>query len=287
MVDNQSNNEMSNASVGSEFDKNKVMSFSDNTLTKNQTRHVGQQEHDSHTSVQADMDDSSINDFFFVPEYHLIDQDSTSHPSSEYSTDHTREPYSHIDLRDSDFVFSHNRREPCDVQSFTNMNTYDMNTRRETDLWPWQQNQDTPNDRPSMNLNERGGSLQGEEQDGIIRWITVNPPKKDSQQRSPIKVAYNMDGYQLADYEITFKRRNCVYPSAMARPDEYHGNRYAYESDCNMMAWRLALLNPLLESQRGLLQRAVDIYRNNCGNPAVRSRRAQRQAKRRRRRPPM
>lgn len=69
-----------------------------------------------------------------------------------------------------------------------------------------------------------------------------------------------------------------VYPRANLPKEEYHGNRWAYETECNVLGWKLAWLNKEeIAGKRGLIQRAVDSYRNRY--PSMRSRRVARQEK--------
>lgn len=69
-----------------------------------------------------------------------------------------------------------------------------------------------------------------------------------------------------------------VYPRANLPRDEYKGNRWAYETECNTLGWKLAYLNSTeIAGKRGLIQRAVDSYRNRY--PSMRSRRVARQEK--------
>ncbi|KAI8338184.1 hypothetical protein BC941DRAFT_374877 [Chlamydoabsidia padenii] len=82
----------------------------------------------------------------------------------------------------------------------------------------------------------------------------------------------------LDDIDDKFKTENCVYPRANLPRDQYKGNRWAYETECNVLGWKLAWLNKNdISGKRGLIQRAVDSYRNRY--PSMRSRRVARQAK--------
>ncbi|KAI7899529.1 uncharacterized protein BX663DRAFT_521201 [Cokeromyces recurvatus] len=75
-----------------------------------------------------------------------------------------------------------------------------------------------------------------------------------------------------------FKQENCVYPRANLPKEAYQGNRWTYETECNVLGWKLAYLNPEeIAGKRGLIQRAVDSYRNRY--PSMRSRRVARQEK--------
>lgn len=76
-----------------------------------------------------------------------------------------------------------------------------------------------------------------------------------------------------------FKTENCVYPRACCPKDQYRGNRLVYETECNTVGWALAQLNPPLRGKRGLIQRAVDSWRNSNQDPRLRSRRVRRMAK--------
>ncbi|EFE38836.1 hypothetical protein TRV_06496 [Trichophyton verrucosum HKI 0517] len=76
-----------------------------------------------------------------------------------------------------------------------------------------------------------------------------------------------------------FKTENCVYPRACCTKDQYRGNRLVYETECNAVGWALAELNPCLRGKRGLIQRAVDSWRNSHQDPRLRSRRVKRMAK--------
>ena len=76
-----------------------------------------------------------------------------------------------------------------------------------------------------------------------------------------------------------FRTDNCVYPRACCGKDTYKGNRLQYENECNTVGWALAELNPCLRGKRGLIQRAVDSWRNSNQDPRLRSRRVRRMAK--------
>ena len=79
--------------------------------------------------------------------------------------------------------------------------------------------------------------------------------------------------------DAKFKDDNCVYPRAMTTKEEYKGNRYGYETECNNVGWALASLNTCLRGKRGLIQRAVDSWRNSNTDQKLRSRRVRRQQK--------
>ena len=76
-----------------------------------------------------------------------------------------------------------------------------------------------------------------------------------------------------------FKEANCVYPRAFCEKGKYTGNRLSYETECNTVGWSLVELNPSLKEKRGLIQRAVDSWRNSNQDSRLRSRRVRRMNK--------
>lgn len=89
----------------------------------------------------------------------------------------------------------------------------------------------------------------------------------------------DVESVNVDSLSLEFKTENCVYPRACCNKDNYKGNRLVYESECNAVGWALADLNPALRGKRGLIQRAVDSWRNSNQDPRLRSRRVRRQAK--------
>ncbi|KAI9319613.1 hypothetical protein BX666DRAFT_1853658, partial [Dichotomocladium elegans] len=88
----------------------------------------------------------------------------------------------------------------------------------------------------------------------------------------------DLDKIDISQLDEKFKRDNCVYPRANLPRETYRGNRWAYETECNSLGWKLAYLNASeIAGKRGLIQRAVDSYRNRY--PSMRSRRVARQEK--------
>ncbi|ORZ24398.1 hypothetical protein BCR42DRAFT_402866 [Absidia repens] len=77
---------------------------------------------------------------------------------------------------------------------------------------------------------------------------------------------------------MLFKAQNTIYPRANVERNKYDGNRWDYETSCNALGWKLCWLNQSqLCGRRGLIQRAVDSYRNR--HAEMRSRRVARQQK--------
>ena len=115
-------------------------------------------------------------------------------------------------------------------------------------------------------------------QDGNgVQWIAFE------YSRDRVKMEYtircDVESVDAIALSQEFKSENCVYPRACVPKDQYKGNRLNYETDCNQVGWALAELNPCLRGKRGLIQRAVDSWRNSNQDPRLRSRRVRRQAK--------
>lgn len=110
-----------------------------------------------------------------------------------------------------------------------------------------------------------------------VQWIAFE------YSRDRVKMEYtircDVESVNTEELSQEFKSANCVYPRACCNKDQYKGNRLHYESECNAVGWALAQLNPNLREKRGLIQRAVDSWRNSNQDPRLRSRRVRRQAK--------
>lgn len=110
-----------------------------------------------------------------------------------------------------------------------------------------------------------------------VQWI------KFEYSRDRVKMEYtircDVESVDTEKLPHDFKMANCVYPRACCPKEEYRGNRQAYETECNTVGWALAHLNPTLREKRGLIQRAVDSWRNSNQDPKLRSRRVRRMAK--------
>ncbi|KAL4925776.1 uncharacterized protein BDV17DRAFT_283770 [Aspergillus undulatus] len=110
-----------------------------------------------------------------------------------------------------------------------------------------------------------------------VQWIAFE------YSRDRVKMEYtircDVESVNVDTLSQEFKTENCVYPRACCNKDQYRGNRLVYETECNAVGWALADLNPALRGKRGLIQRAVDSWRNSNQDPRLRSRRVRRMAK--------
>jgi hypothetical protein len=110
-----------------------------------------------------------------------------------------------------------------------------------------------------------------------VQWIAFE------YSRDRVKMEYtircDVESVNVDTLSQEFKTENCVYPRACCSKDQYRGNRLVYETECNAVGWALAELNPCLRGKRGLIQRAVDSWRNSNQDPRLRSRRVRRMAK--------
>ncbi|KAF2398022.1 hypothetical protein EJ06DRAFT_480599 [Trichodelitschia bisporula] len=115
-----------------------------------------------------------------------------------------------------------------------------------------------------------------QDQNGV-QWIAFE------YSRDRVKMEYtircDVESVDVNTLPQDFKTENCVYPRACCPKEQYKGNRLHYETECNTVGWALAQLNPCLRGKRGLIQRAVDSWRNSNQDPRLRSRRVRRMAK--------
>jgi len=143
--------------------------------------------------------------------------------------------------------------------------------------------QPSPQSGPAANSNAAPGPIPATtplvvRQDGNgVQWIAF----EYSRDRVKMEYTIRCDVESVDTNNLTqeFKSENCVYPRACVPKEQYKGNRLGYETDCNQVGWALAELNPCLRGKRGLIQRAVDSWRNSNQDPRLRSRRVRRQAK--------
>ncbi|KAJ6164492.1 hypothetical protein N7470_003164 [Penicillium chermesinum] len=97
---------------------------------------------------------------------------------------------------------------------------------------------------------------------------------------TPLVVRQDGNGVQWIAFEYSRDRVKMEYTIRCdVDKDQYKGNRLVYETECNAVGWALAELNPALRGKRGLIQRAVDSWRNSNQDVRLRSRRVRWQAK--------
>jgi hypothetical protein len=147
-----------------------------------------------------------------------------------------------------------------------------------------QQNNTTPGGTGSgVNPNAAPGPIPAttplvvRQDNNGVQWIAFE------YSRDRVKMEYtircDVESVTVDNLSPEFKTENCVYPRACCNKDQYRGNRLVYETECNTVGWALAELNPCLRGKRGLIQRAVDSWRNSNQDPRLRSRRVRRMAK--------
>lgn len=110
-----------------------------------------------------------------------------------------------------------------------------------------------------------------------IDWISFEYSR--DRVKSKYLIRCDIEVVDINQLPEDFKSENCIYPRATVPPEQYRGNRRKYETECNYIGWCLSFLNPDLRNQRGLIQRAVDSWRNTNADPTYRSRRVRRMFK--------
>lgn len=107
-----------------------------------------------------------------------------------------------------------------------------------------------------------------------ISESAMNTMPRQELEENEFCVRFDLDSVDITKLNDKFKNDNCVYPRAICERDDYKGNRWGYETDCNRFAWQFVSLNPvLLYGKKGLIQRAVDSYRaiNKENNRIIKS----------------
>lgn len=96
-----------------------------------------------------------------------------------------------------------------------------------------------------------------------ISESAMNTMPRQELEDNEFCVRFDLDSVDVSKLNEKFKADNCVYPRANCDFEDYKGNRWHYETECNKLAWQFVSLNPvLLYGKKGLIQRAVDSYRN-------------------------
>lgn len=96
-----------------------------------------------------------------------------------------------------------------------------------------------------------------------ISESAMNTMPRQDLEDNEFCVRFDLDSVDVTKLNDKFKADNCVYPRANCDFEDYKGNRWHYETECNKLAWQFVSLNPvLLYGKKGLIQRAVDSYRN-------------------------
>ena len=111
-----------------------------------------------------------------------------------------------------------------------------------------------------------------------VHWIEFDYSRERISTQYVIRC--DIESVDLDKLDEYYKDVNCVYPRALNKA-QYKGNRFQYETECNELGWALTALNAPLRGKRGLIQRAVDSWRNSFN---FRSRRVRRIDKTNRRR---
>ncbi|KAJ3411776.1 hypothetical protein HDV05_001734 [Chytridiales sp. JEL 0842] len=116
-----------------------------------------------------------------------------------------------------------------------------------------------------------------EVQDGV-EYITFVYKYKGNPTQYRIRT--DIETTPLTSIPQDFRLANAIYPSACcADQSTYTGVRWEYENSANILGWKLAWINQdILCEKKGLLQRAVDAFRNRF--PELRSRKVLRQERR-------
>lgn len=130
---------------------------------------------------------------------------------------------------------------------------------------------------PAVNTDRIPGPIPAKtprivrQDDNGVPWIVFRYSRDRVETEYTIRC--DVESINAEELSQDFMSANCVYPRARCKKHLYKGNRFAYESDCNSVAWALASLNPSLREKRGLIQRAVDSWRNSNRDSRLRSRR--------------
>lgn len=95
------------------------------------------------------------------------------------------------------------------------------------------------------------------------KMSTEEVKTEKSLEETEFSIKFDIDSVDIEKMTDKFKIENSIYPKANVDPEKYVGNRWEYETEVNKLAWKLTALNPsLLYGRKGIIQRAVDSFRN-------------------------
>lgn len=95
-----------------------------------------------------------------------------------------------------------------------------------------------------------------------VSETALNAMPRSELEENEFCVRFDLDTVDISKISEKFKADNVIYPRANVAKESYTGNRWAYETECNKLAWQFVTLNHvLLYGKKGLIQRAVDSYR--------------------------
>ncbi|KAJ2382161.1 hypothetical protein GGI05_005744, partial [Coemansia sp. RSA 2603] len=125
---------------------------------------------------------------------------------------------------------------------------------------PQQQQQQTQTQpQPQLSSPAADGPSLTDDAQGVP-WLSFSYAQKGQTRR--YRVRMDIDRAPLSGIPQSIQANNCVYPRANCSRASYKGNRWDYETECNVLGWKLAFLNQQeLSGRRGLLQTAVNNYR--------------------------
>ena len=263
------------------------------------------QSHDQHGRMYGQPPQQLAQGMYGYPQYPPMNQ---VHPSA-YAHHSAQAQQQHQNMNSQHLLMSHQSQAPLQHQPQTPTSAMtnsprpkierpnDMLTLQRPPSGPTNSNHNTPTGPPTNGngpLSNPPGSAGANPNaaPGPIPATTPLVVRQDNNGVQWIAFEYSRDRVKM-EYTIRcdvesvdhnqlnndFKTDNCVYPRACCQKDQYRGNRLVYETECNTVGWALAELNPCLRGKRGLIQRAVDSWRNSNQDPRLRSRRVRRMAK--------
>lgn len=166
-----------------------------------------------------------------------------------------------------DDEFNTGIRNEDDFRAYSFRRRKDKKKRRRTGEEPRKQNNarkvvNLPASQPYVKI------MDGEERlcfkyNTKISELALNAMPKGELEDNEFCVRFDLESVDISKLNEKFKADNCIYPRANIPYELYTGNRWNYETECNRLAWQFVSLNPvLLYGKKGLIQRAVDSYRN-------------------------
>lgn len=79
-----------------------------------------------------------------------------------------------------------------------------------------------------------------------ISETALNAMPRTELEDNEFYVRFDLETVDITNLNEKFKMDNCVYPRANVPFEMYTGNRWEYETECNMLSCQFVSLNPIL-----------------------------------------
>ncbi|KAJ3579004.1 hypothetical protein NPX13_g1561 [Xylaria arbuscula] len=122
---------------------------------------------------------------------------------------------------------------------------------------------------PTASFTAGDKPLAAKKENNLVEWIRFQF-SFDRGKSLEYHIRCDVESIDTDELSTDFKTENSAYPRAYRSKDQYNGDRFRYETECNAVGWALAQLNPCLRGKRKVIQQAVNCWRKRNMAPKLR-----------------